>query len=1027
MTTGSNPFAGRRFQDENGNPIVPGKQIGVGGGGTVCDVDGQPNSVVKIWHSDTIPEDADIKIRYMVNNPVTPELGANWRITWPQHAVFENGAIAGYIMPKLDYTLPWVAIIEYYNSAAAESRGEAQARDILIDDRVRIAQNLALGFRAVHEAGYVIGDVNQSNAEANRQNDVAFMDCDSYGFTDPVSGRTFSDNMAQDGYQAPEFQGDFVRTQEQDLFALAVLIFLLLTGSHPYRVTGQHAADYPTLTERVRAWLFPPADQTITTPQAYVDAWDTLTDKQKELFHRCFDKAHQGQPRPKPEDWVEALQELPAVAAPPPSPSPTSPGPAPSPQPRPGPRPAPAPQPRPRPQGQPQPQFSQPGVELKDNPVVLLALAVFGYGALIPLTIFTYEFRPWLWLSLTLVSALFLYLPVRKLLQTPITVTRWILIFAASIVGFLFLLGLGETALLIWPWWMWLGVGVPTAFIFLVPARGAFSRANPKRRWGTIAAATLATIFILGGLGMAGLREWQDGQLQQSLGAAGAINSNGGVTSAQGNAAGAAGGSAQVPAAVPVIAPTDTPEATPTPVCGQPTNLAISTSPDRRLLYDWDEPPGGNLTVTGYHIEWRSVTDDGTFSSWELSENAWDTADTSQTASSPLSSNFDGRTYQGRVYALCGSTYSIPSDAVTLTIPMSVCGPPTDFTVEINYDRSLSYMWNPPAHTDFAITGYQMQWSRRQNDGTYSSWRRANTTLSATDTIHVTDPVSSDFDGLTYRVRLHTLCDSESSEPSNIVTYTFPSSQPPPTNTPVPMATPDLPDPAVTVWPDVAYPGDDFTVTLTGFPPYTLVQDIYIWDVGLLGDRNINTNQDGNVIITDVWIPPDFPAGDYEVTAMVGDILVWGMVSVVEIPPIPTPPPYPDPALLAQRGPPPGHLSRAPGVQQYVSGCFVGAQPRQEYWMYLADWPSETLENARNTILLEFRKSIPKEELREVIPGKCYYVGPVMYQTDESVKRCPGTVYNAGCGSDDMVSSSFRVYITEGTLREITETPQFGN
>ena len=871
MTTGSNPFAGRRFQDENGNPIVPGKQIGVGGGGTVCDVDGQPNSVVKIWHSDTIPEDADIKIRYMVNNPVTPELGANWRITWPQHAVFENGAIAGYIMPKLDYTLPWVAIIEYYNSAAAESRGEAQARDILIDDRVRIAQNLALGFRAVHEAGYVIGDVNQSNAEANRQNDVAFMDCDSYGFTDPVSGRTFSDNMAQDGYQAPEFQGDFVRTQEQDLFALAVLIFLLLTGSHPYRVTGQHAADYPTLTERVRAWLFPPADQTITTPQAYVDAWDTLTDKQKELFHRCFDKAHQGQPRPKPEDWVEALQELPTVAEPPPeptpspAPAPTSPGPAPAPSPRPrpaptptspGPTPAPPPQPRPgptpapRPQPRPLPQFSQPGVALSDSPLVLLALAVLGYGALIPLTIFS-EFRPWLWLSLMLVSALFFYFPVRRLFETPITRTRWIIIGVAAFPSAWFLLGLIGAALSVWPWWLWLGAGAATAFIFLVPARSAFSRSNVRRRWMMIGAGSLVTLLILSGLGAAGFREWEDWRWQRSLNAA---SSSSGASSGQGNAvnvAGAAGGSAQVPAAVPVVVPTDTPIPSPTETPIPPT----------------ETPP-------------------------------------------------------------------------------------------------------PPTATDIPLP---------------------------TDT-----PVP-------------------------------PTSTPPPTATPiptsVPVVAPPTPAPVLTVLPATANPGEIVAVKLTGFAPYTLVHDVSIQGFDILGDRNsINTDANGEALIEGIVVPAIMDTGIYPVLATVGSMTaVAGELAVIAPPPTATPPPYPDPALLAQRGPPPGHLSRAPGVQQYVSGCFVGAQTRQEYWMYLADWPSETLENARNTILLEFRKSIPKEELREVIPGKCYYVGPVMYQTDESVKRCPGTVYNAGCGSDDMVSSSFRVYITEGTLREITETPQFGN
>ena len=318
--------------DEDGNPVVPGRQLGAGGEGTVCEVDGETGSAVKIWHKDKVPEDAEAKLRYLVSNPVTPESGAYWRIAWPQRMVMENGAIAGYVMPKLDYTLPWIPIVEYYNRSAARTTGEDQAREIQIDDRVRIASNLALGYKAVHEAGYVIGDVNEKNAEANRQNDVALMDCDSYGFDDPATGRKFSNNMGRPEFQAPEAQGDYAnRTQEQDLFALAVLIFQLLTGYHPYTVTGRHARDYSTHGARISAWLFPPARRGVTAPDLYIQAWNTLTDKQKDLFLRVFDKSHEGEPRPKPEDWVEALMEMPAVPVPAPAPDPTPVAPPPAP------------------------------------------------------------------------------------------------------------------------------------------------------------------------------------------------------------------------------------------------------------------------------------------------------------------------------------------------------------------------------------------------------------------------------------------------------------------------------------------------------------------------------------------------------------------------------------------------------------------------------------------------------------------------------------------------------------------------
>ena len=307
----------RRFVDEAGNPIALGRKLGEGGEGAVYLVEGDPGSVAKIWHPDRVPPDADARIRYMVNNPVIPDLGPVWRITWPQHPVLENGVIAGYTMRLLDLNEYWAPTVEYYIPRVARNTEAYQGRELRADDRARMAMNLALAFRAVHKAGYVIGDVNEKMVEVNRQNDVAMLDCDGYGFTDPATGRTFSNNMGQPEFQAPEAQGNLSnRTQEQDLFGLAVLIFCLLTGFHPYTITGQHAQDYPTHGDRISNWLFPAADQNLTTLQPYCDAWDTLTDRQIELFMRCFDRRYAGQPRPTPQEWAEALgfQPITAVA-----------------------------------------------------------------------------------------------------------------------------------------------------------------------------------------------------------------------------------------------------------------------------------------------------------------------------------------------------------------------------------------------------------------------------------------------------------------------------------------------------------------------------------------------------------------------------------------------------------------------------------------------------------------------------------------------------------------------------------------
>ena len=332
MATAIPTLSNRRFHDQTGNRITPGNKLGEGGEGAVFLVDDRPGSVMKIWHPGRTPPDAETKLNHLVRNPVRPDLGASWHITWPQHLVRENGVTVGYTMPILDPGQSWEPIVEYYNRRAAQNTEQEQGRELRIDDRVRMARNLALGFRAVHAAGYVIGDVNEKNVEVNRQNDIAMVDCDSYGFTDPSTGRTFSNRMGRPEFQAPEAQGDYTnRTQNHDRFGLAVVIFHLLTGYHPYTVTNQ--PDHPQPGDRIRAWLFPPAMRGVNAPPAYDAAWEALTDRQQDLFRRCFGRRFEGQPRPTPEEWIEALQGMPAVVTPPTPPSrrPSPPMPAPHP------------------------------------------------------------------------------------------------------------------------------------------------------------------------------------------------------------------------------------------------------------------------------------------------------------------------------------------------------------------------------------------------------------------------------------------------------------------------------------------------------------------------------------------------------------------------------------------------------------------------------------------------------------------------------------------------------------------------
>ena len=168
-----------------------------------------------------------------------------------------------------------------------------------------------------------------------------------------------------------------------------------------------------------------------------------------------------------------------------------------------------SPPPPPRPRLRPTP-IRLPGVLGEYELLVYFGLAAAGYGALIPLMVSS-EFNPWLWLGLTVAAAALFYLPVRRLLQPPITGLRWFLIVAAVLLSAYFSLGLAGAALSVWPWWMWLGIGAGAAFVFLVPARSVFSSPSVWRRRIAIAGVSLLAVFILGSLVWSLVRDWPIG------------------------------------------------------------------------------------------------------------------------------------------------------------------------------------------------------------------------------------------------------------------------------------------------------------------------------------------------------------------------------------------------------------------------------------------------------------------------------------------------------------------------------------
>ncbi len=283
----------------NTEQYITGRELGRGGEGTVYELQQQTNLVLKKYNEPLTPERIE-KLRLMVAMRCA---GIEAYAAWPADIVSDDqGTVCGFVMRKLSGFVPLHMIFSPMD------------RKKLFPDKgynflVHIARNLATAFHKLHEAGLVIGDVNEGNILINASGLVAFIDCDSFQLKG--ADNFFFCEVGVPRYTPPELlkEGSFekvVRTANTDSFSLAVLIFqLLFLGRHPFAGKNKLAADFDEETairkrefayslENKKKKLFPPNDSFSIT---------NLSDELVSLFHRAFEQ----DTRPLPADWIMEL------------------------------------------------------------------------------------------------------------------------------------------------------------------------------------------------------------------------------------------------------------------------------------------------------------------------------------------------------------------------------------------------------------------------------------------------------------------------------------------------------------------------------------------------------------------------------------------------------------------------------------------------------------------------------------------------------------------------------------------------
>jgi DNA-binding helix-hairpin-helix protein with protein kinase domain len=290
---------------------LEGPLLGRGGEASIYAVPGRPDIAAKIYHN---PSDEHAgKLAAMLAAPPVPppQPGQHVTLAWPMSRLLEpgdGGRVLGYLMPRLDNAhLIW----EVYNPGLR--------REICphfhYGSLLRTARNLAAVVNSLHECGYVVGDLNESNVLVTPQALVTLIDVDSIQV--PGSDRLYRCLVGRPEYTPPELQGvafaDVDRLPQHDSFALAVLIFqLLMQGIHPFAGTCSGNGEPDSIAARIAAghWPYAWLRTRPIQPSPHAPPWSALPPSVQELLRRCFEDAHE-QPdlRPGAAEWQNALEE----------------------------------------------------------------------------------------------------------------------------------------------------------------------------------------------------------------------------------------------------------------------------------------------------------------------------------------------------------------------------------------------------------------------------------------------------------------------------------------------------------------------------------------------------------------------------------------------------------------------------------------------------------------------------------------------------------------------------------------------
>jgi DNA-binding helix-hairpin-helix protein with protein kinase domain len=296
----------RLYCADNGESIELIEEINNSGEGRIYKTS-KDGFLAKIYHK--ITKDQIQKLKVMVDNPPTDPTLAQGHISiaWPKCLLRDKYyRYLGFLMPQIKDAR---TLINVYNPSL---RGKNAPGFNWLYLHIT-AMNIAFIMQAIHAKNYVVCDIKPQNILVNQRGLVSIIDTDSFQIVQPHKKKIYHSPVGSPEFTPPEmFNVDLKtveRTEFQDRFGLAVVIWQLLFGNHPFSGQWVGNGNQPNIDKLIHQghWIY--GSNSLLRPSQLSMPLNILHPDVQQCFLKCFNNGL-GNPyeRPSAEEWQKALE-----------------------------------------------------------------------------------------------------------------------------------------------------------------------------------------------------------------------------------------------------------------------------------------------------------------------------------------------------------------------------------------------------------------------------------------------------------------------------------------------------------------------------------------------------------------------------------------------------------------------------------------------------------------------------------------------------------------------------------------------